>query len=46
VVQPPLCTSKWKSSQDTLPIANDASIKKAEKTQTAADGMLLTLEAN
>jgi hypothetical protein len=31
VVQPHGCTSMWKSSQDTLPIANDASIKKAGK---------------
>jgi hypothetical protein len=31
VVQPHWCTSMWKSSQDTLPIANDANIKKAGK---------------
>jgi hypothetical protein len=31
LVQPHECTSMWKSSQDTLPIANDASINKAGK---------------
>jgi hypothetical protein len=31
VVQPHWCISMWKSSQDTRPIANDASINKAGK---------------
>jgi hypothetical protein len=38
VVQPLSCTSKWKSRQDTLPIADNASINKAEKSQHPLTG--------
>jgi hypothetical protein len=38
LVQPHSCTSKWKSSQDTRPIANNASSNKAETSQPPLTG--------